>query len=386
MSIAFRCQCGARFNLPDSKAGLKSKCPKCGCKLVVPAASTVSDDELAQWLHRASPLDEVRARRAAESVLRPESPPRVIRIGFNQPEHKSAEPQAPVQETAQRVLGTSYPVAPIQSTDGGWVLNPDTTFPLTFFGVDYPVAMQLKDLLDQTATIHATGLFPSVAALVAQTGLRCKEIEDYVTQFRETIEADKEPDIVPYCDLYSLLDGQRVESVVGGNLVAKYGFENLRFYARHPKMIGAPRPIPPTHRDRKRFEELVRVGLATMGPPMSKAGKSGEAFSLNMLEGSIDLDDLSLWIGYCLAVAELVTLTYSSSVGQTRSAQFLDRPEIFDDIWGYKVITAGDDRTCRFCARMDGKKYPAGSRPKLPFHVGCRCGVLEIFRDEKDRD
>ncbi len=267
------------------------------------------------------------------------------------------------------------------SEGGGWVLNPDTPFPLTILGVDEQLALKLKDLLDQTETVHAGGLFNSVAAMVAQTGLRCKEIEDYVANFRESFAEDAELDVAPYCDLDSLFNGKRLDTTLGASVVARYGFDNLRFYCRHLKMIDTPRPIPISHRDRERFEELTRVGLATIGPPITKAGKSGDSFKLNTLKESINLDDLGSWLKLCTTIAELITLTYySSSVPTTQIALYDKNPLIQNELRGYEIVTVRDDCTCPFCARMDGKKYPAKSRPKVPFHLGCRCIVQEIWR------
>lgn len=268
---------------------------------------------------------------------------------------------------------------PVRSGDRGWILNANATFPLTILGVDERFAIRLRNLMDDTEVVHPRGLFGAVAALVAQTGLRCKEIEEYVAQFREMFAAGKEPPVAPYCDLDSLFAGKRIDATVGGTLVTRYGFENLRFYCRHGKMIGKPRPIPSTHRDRKRFEELVRVGLATIGPSMTKAGKTGEAFGLNAVEAPVSLDDLASWIHLCETVAELITLTYSHSHSAARSAQSDADPDIAEILKGYKVVTVGDDCTCQLCARMDGKKYPVGSPPKVPFHIGCRCTLIALF-------
>ena len=259
-----------------------------------------------------------------------------------------------------------------------WVLNPNSTFPLTILGVDKNTALKLKNILDQTKTIHARGLFNSVAAMVAQTGLRCKEIEDYVANFRESFAEDAELDVAPYCDLDSLFNGKRIDQNVGTSLVTNYGFDNLRFYSRHLKMVDTPRPIPLSHRDRERFEELTRVGLATIGPPITKAGKSGDSFKLNALKESINLDDLGSWLRLCTTVAELITLTYAHSYFATQQILTNNKMAI-EDIKGYEVTSAGDGCTCPFCARMNGKKYPAKSPPKTPFHIGCRCALLEIF-------
>ena len=262
-----------------------------------------------------------------------------------------------------------------------WVLNSSSTFPLTILGVDKNTALKLKNTLDQTQTIHPRGLYNSVAEIVAQTGLRCKEIEEYVANFRDIFNADDELDVAPYyCDLDSLFNGKRIDQNVGTSLVTNYGFDNLRFYSRHLKMVDTPRPIPLSHRDRERFEELTRVGLATIGPPITKAGKSGDSFKLNYLKESINLDDLGSWLKLCTTIAEVITLTYSHSLLETLNVINIQDLDAAGMLKGYKVATCGDSRTCSFCSRLNGKVYPAGSRPKVPFHIGCRCILIEVCR------
>lgn len=268
----------------------------------------------------------------------------------------------------------------IPSPYGGWILNPEITFPLTILGVDKQLVSKLKDLLDQTQTIHPRGLYNSVASIVAQSGLHCKEIEDYVANFRDGFNAGKQPDIVPHCDLESLFNGKRLDTTLGASVVARYGFDNLRFYCRHLKMIDTPRPIPVSHRDRKRFEELTLAGLATIGPPITKAGETGDSFKLNTLKESINLDDLGSWLKLCTTIAEVITLTYSHSLLETLNVINIQGLDAAGMLKGYKVATCGDSRTCSFCSRLNGKVYPAGSRPKVPFHIGCRCILIEVCR------
>ena len=271
------------------------------------------------------------------------------------------------------------PQAPVQTANGDWILNPGHTFPLTILKVEQRLVFELRALLGETEEVHASAIYESVGAMVAQTGLRCKEIEDYVSEFRAPFEAGEELRIAPYCDLESLFHGNRLDSPIGASLVAKYGFDNLCFYCRHVKMIGTPRPIPQTHRDRPRFDELVRVGLASMGPSITKGGKSGEAFSLIAAQGLSSVDDLAAWLGFCETVGELLTLTYAHSASATQQAEGDMDPAIREILKGYVVTTTGDDCTCPHCAEMDGKKYSLAACPKAPFHIGCRCTLIADF-------
>lgn len=74
--------------------------------------------------------------------------------------------------------------------DGGWVLNPKSTFPLTVYGIDRVTAEELKKLLDSES---------SILHIVTQTKLRCKEIDDYNKEFRpQYLDEIENLDVVPF--------------------------------------------------------------------------------------------------------------------------------------------------------------------------------------------
>jgi hypothetical protein len=46
MSIPFKCHCGRRMKVKDSKAGKKVRCPNCGHGVRVPVAAPNTDDQI----------------------------------------------------------------------------------------------------------------------------------------------------------------------------------------------------------------------------------------------------------------------------------------------------------------------------------------------------
>jgi hypothetical protein len=52
MAIVFFCQCGRQATAPDTAAGLRSRCPRCGVPVRVPAAPQRRPDPLdtPSWL------------------------------------------------------------------------------------------------------------------------------------------------------------------------------------------------------------------------------------------------------------------------------------------------------------------------------------------------
>ncbi len=45
MAISFECNCGRAFNVADTLAGKRTKCPGCGAGLTVPAGTASAEDE-----------------------------------------------------------------------------------------------------------------------------------------------------------------------------------------------------------------------------------------------------------------------------------------------------------------------------------------------------
>ena len=182
------------------------------------------------------------------------------------------------------------------ASESGIVLNPGTTFPLTILGVDKKTVDEFRALLDGLAPYHPSGYEKDnpIAHFVAKTGLRCKEVDDYVAKYRtqwEALQKAQEQDdnfdgqlpVEPYCELDLLFDGSVTE---------------IAFLIDHTYRMSRPVAIDP-------------------------------------------------------AIAEILR--------------------------GYEVAGVGDDRMCPLCAKLDRKKFTVKRCPRPPFHVGCRCTLLEVF-------
>ena len=133
------------------------------------------------------------------------------------------------------------------------------------------------------------------------------------------------------------------------------------------------------HPHRRRCDELVKVGLATWGPTMKKRGKTGPAFTLIRPQELPEGADLFGWLDRCRTVGELIHHTYAAAKGSGLEER---DPVILEMLRALEVSTVGDDRTCPYCQRMEGKKYLPGQGPRPPFHLGCRCDMLEIWNDD----
>jgi hypothetical protein len=86
MPIAFACECGKSFSVPDEFAGKRTKCPKCGAALTVPAPATseLSDEDKAFAALEDAPDEPPPAARASQrpapSYDPPPAPPREPKI------------------------------------------------------------------------------------------------------------------------------------------------------------------------------------------------------------------------------------------------------------------------------------------------------------------
>lgn len=208
------------------------------------------------------------------------------------------EPKVTVSITSSPSSDFGMPdTGTITSTkDGGWVLNPKSTFPLTIYGIDQSTAEEVKRLLDEGCSLgtyaHAHTLIP----IVARSNLRCKEVDQYIKKFKPLYlqslgelkqssaewatasEKDREDlltsfrqeaieslDVQPYCDLETLFEGEPTDVTIDDALIDKYGYENLQLYLRYAGKLDKVRVIPANHYERKGFEKLVALGLAVRG-------------------------------------------------------------------------------------------------------------------------
>jgi hypothetical protein len=53
-----------------------------------------------------------------------------------------------------------------------------------------------------------------------------------------------------------------------------------------------------------------------------------------------------------------------------------------DIIKAQEWLATLDKRTCPSCASLDGKQFPPGSGPRTPLHIGCRCLLVPVLKDD----
>ena len=360
MSITVQCSgCGSRFRADDKLAGRRGKCPKCSAAIEVPLFDR---------------------RETSKTGIQP-----TITPDSSSATDEQIQERGRAQKSALQV-----------------VVGDGTAFPLTIVGVSKDIVTELLSVIDGLHPTHS-----SVAELVALTGLRCKEIDEFVEKCRpryaEAIARYKEeksafdeqgangdmdepeaPDPVaacgleayPYLDITPLFEGESFSAEFGRELVLKYGFENLQSWCN--QWSRGPRPVPEGHAHRRRCDDLVRVGLATWGPPMKKRGKSGPAFTIVRPPELPDATELRGWIRRCETEGELIHHTYL--MARSCGARNEIDPDMLEILNALKVTPVDDDRTCPYCHRMGGKKYLPNQGPRPPFHLGCRCSMLEIFK------
>lgn len=209
------------------------------------------------------------------------APPNFGRSNFELPDTGSVTPL--------RTVGVGLP-------QGGWVLNPKSTFPLTVYGVDLPTAEEVKKVLDASYTAVQYEAIKSLTNFLVFSNLRCKEIDEYVLEFRPAYlkeverlrqsssewsvatEKDKEDllrgfqtkaietlDIRPDCYLVHLFEWKPMDATLYEPIVERYGYQIAQFYLNH---FGDPHEVHVIrvgHPSRSGFEQLCELGLARRG-------------------------------------------------------------------------------------------------------------------------
>ena len=182
----------------------------------------------------------------------------------------------------------------VSTKDGGFILNPKSLFPLTFYGIDAINAKKLKELLD-------TGcLYNDIISIIAKSNLVCKEINEYIEKFKpqyiskieqiknlsmEWATSSKKKkekllidfckqaiaslDTRPCCDLQILFEYEFCDNTIDSDLISQFGYENLQTYFSYAKSINKVHIIPNSSHKRNKFEKLLEVGLALSGNDVS---------------------------------------------------------------------------------------------------------------------
>lgn len=189
-------------------------------------------------------------------------------------------------------------VGPLTSTTGGgWILNPRSPLPLTIEGVGREQAEVFRAICEEKRFTGTDGLTRALIPLIARSNLRCREVEDYVRQYRPQYQkalhalqqtspewqAAAEPDredllpelqraalqtlnIRPDCDLIALFECAPQDATFDDVLLDRYGMDTLQFYLRYADDLKRVHVVP-VEADgfRKSFESLAQIGLAARG-------------------------------------------------------------------------------------------------------------------------
>lgn len=182
--------------------------------------------------------------------------------------------------------------------DGGWIINPESAFRLTLYGIDQATALHIKHLLDATGAEWSTAAkVDALLPVIVRSHLRCKEIEAYISEFRpvylktladlqraspewaRATEQERKDllaafraqalaalDIRPQGDLVALFEETPSDTAIDEALYERLGFELLQVYMRHAEPPEKISLIPRKHPDRAGFERLADLGLALRGP------------------------------------------------------------------------------------------------------------------------
>jgi hypothetical protein len=212
--------------------------------------------------------------------------------------HKKIEPLIAIQTDFQTRNSFQNPdtgdIRP--STDGGWIINPLSIFPLTIYGINEKDANELKMILEEGFNKGIYDVLPKLIPFIARSNLKCREIDEYVKKFKpiylkkiEELKSssaewptlsdnDKEDllfsfrksaidslDIRPHCNLQYLFEYEPIDVSVDDSLLECYGYDLMQFYISRADKLDKVYIIPADHYYRKYFERLVEKKLAIQG-------------------------------------------------------------------------------------------------------------------------
>lgn len=328
------------------------------------------------------------------------------------------------------------------------LLNPGAPFKLTLRGVPQARVESIRKLLEND---DHSGWPPPLFLKVIDWDVRCKEIDDYIAEFKPVFEASvatqqaaspewseaseldredllsefhqkavRELDVQPYGDLEVLL-GESTEDVdLDDAFIERYGVDAACAYVSNYRRVGKVQTISADQGGREAFEKLVSAGLARRGkdiplgsvaqklrlkdiqeviqdldPPRFRRKAEAIDFLLGCTDAAdrigrkvawrelfelaplpqefseVDIDRVSAYWRHARAVADLLQHTYMMAAYSLRDAGR-------DYGHGWEVLPASD--SCPMCKRAAKKRYPKGTPPPTPLHVGCRCSVVGASR------
>ena len=203
---------------------------------------------------------------------------------------------------------------PVRQDDGSWVLNTDTTFPLTVEGLFDTEVRRLREALDAD---DVRKFFSGAGPVLASPGFRWLELERYVDEWKAAYEQallGRNPD-----DLDDEDDAHDLRAEAIGAIPVRLDLDecDLAFLfegMRDPLAVG---------------EMLLRTHSA--GIASFRAGQEA-----------------------------------SRPAGPAGPFQ------------GWAITSVNDERRCPSCAALEGKRFPLDAPPRMPHHIGCRCTLTLV--------
>jgi hypothetical protein len=204
-----------------------------------------------------------------------------------------------------------------QTVDGGWIINAASSFPLTVYGVDQKQVVDLRIMLDSIFYKQPDTVEQLLERFILQTEIRCKEVDDYLVEYREQYIRIRDNFRRDIPDLAGNEYDKDDEDII------RTAFDALEQLDIHPD---------PDHPD-----------MLFLNPPKP------------------------------LEVARLIWQTFSAGANDAQRVKELGEygeGHLFR-YWQISCIDA-----CPFCKRAASRIYELNERPKVPLHVGCKCAIL----------
>lgn len=272
-----------------------------------------------------------------------------------------------------------------KSEDNGWILNPKSTFPITIYGVEEEIAKRIKEMLDRGLSSEVYKVAENISPLIARYKIRCKEVDEYIEAFKpiylkkieEQIEdypnwkrlseAERKDliskfrsnailslEVRPYCDIEVLFEGDSLASPLYDTLIEKYGYDTIKYYLR-----------------KENRENIISNGNSL--PSFIEELKDLDSF----------YEEMSLYWQYIEEVSFLIAHTYMMSAYATRDYRDFKKFGRSELTEKWRLINSNDENVCPYCKSLENKHFSFEDYPKVPLHIGCRCIVTSVIREEK---
>ncbi len=303
--------------------------------------------------------------------------------------------------------------------EGGWILDPKSTFPLTLFGATKEVVLDLKVLLDESCVRSWHDLLPKISGFLSQANLRCREIETYIQtqkdiyfqkikelkesspEWQNSLENDRldlldefrrvaieHLRVRPQANLKVLFEGQPRDMTIDDKLIGKYGYDVIVFFLRHVSDRGKVYVIPADHYERRNWEKLTELGLANRGDNIQLISILSALTLREMTELVNDLQ-VPTFHRKAKAVEFLSTVPDIEQRVQRKlayrqlfqvkalPAEFAKHRLRYSEMGGllssWRILASGG--ACPFCIEQSKLAFAADKPPVVPLHIGCRCQV-----------